>query len=78
MADYKSLMVGDGGCSAGSYLATPTTTIPSHCWFKHIFIGAIGYKINSYGKPLADGCGVDASRWGGRADDTADIIHSFN
>ena len=24
-------MVGDGGSSAGSYLATPTSPIPSHC-----------------------------------------------
>ena len=24
-------MVGDEGCSAGSYLAAPTSPIPSHC-----------------------------------------------
>ena len=27
----KSLMVGHGGSSAGSYLADPTSPIPSHC-----------------------------------------------
>ena len=27
----KTLMVGHGGCSAGSYLADPTSPIPSHC-----------------------------------------------
>ena len=28
---HKTLMVGHGGSSAGSYLADPTSTIPSHC-----------------------------------------------
>ena len=27
----KTLMVGHGGSSAGSYLADPTSPIPSHC-----------------------------------------------
>ena len=27
----KTLMVGDGGGSAGSYLDDPTSSIPSHC-----------------------------------------------
>ena len=28
---FKTLMVGHGGSSAGSYLANPTSPIPSHC-----------------------------------------------
>ena len=28
---YKALMLGHGGSSAGSYLADPTSPIPSHC-----------------------------------------------
>ena len=29
--NFKTLMVGHGGSSAGSYLADPTSPIPSHC-----------------------------------------------
>ena len=28
---FKTLMVGHGGCSVGSYIADPTSPIPSHC-----------------------------------------------
>ena len=31
LLELKILMVGHGGSSAGSYLADPTSPIPSHC-----------------------------------------------
>ena len=31
LLELKTLMLGHGGSSAGSYLANPTSPIPSHC-----------------------------------------------
>ena len=52
-------MVGHGGSSAGSYLADPTSPIPSHCASivatstlrvnTHIYVIFIGAKILNFG-----------------------------
>ena len=47
-------MVGHGGCSAGSYLADPTSPIPSHCASivvtstERIALLIIGYSTNIF------------------------------
>ena len=36
--NHQTLMLGHGGSSAGSYLADPTSPIPSHCAVMHVGI----------------------------------------
>ena len=38
-------MVGDEGCSAGSYLADPTSPIPSHCAVNALFESVLSASI---------------------------------
>ena len=46
----KTLMVGHGGSSAGSYLADPTSPIPSHC--AAIKIASVVTQLKLRGGPL--------------------------
>ena len=42
----KTLMVGHGGSSAGSYLADPTSPIPSHCSVIILFKGVPVHQLS--------------------------------
>ena len=46
LLQLKTLMVGDGGSSAGSYLANPTSPIPSHCAVIILFKSVSVYQLS--------------------------------
>ena len=46
LLQLKTLMLGHGGSSAGSYLADPTSPIPSHCAVIILFQSVPVYQLS--------------------------------
>ena len=46
LLQLKALMLGHGGSSAGSYLADPTSPIPSHCAVIILFQSVAVYQLS--------------------------------